>query len=175
MPLAWDLNKSCLDIWDPKAEEYQWVMPDNFHVHIKVKGLKKHVVQWMDSPLEVQTKEQMALPKGRSLSANLAHSCDSLILREMFRRCMFNPKRILAVQEVLASDKVSLFGTKKENIEMTKILWKLYEDTGYLSVRILDYIDSATINLVDRKEIERLVKSLPKKSFQVLGIHQWWM
>lgn len=171
MPLAWDLNKSCLDIWDPEAEEYQWVMPDNFHVHIKVKGLKKHVVQWMGSPLEVLTKEQMTMPKGRSLSANLAHSCDSLILREMFRRCMFNPERILAVKEVLASDKVSLFGAKKENIEMTKTLWKLYEDTGYLSVRILDYIDSVTINLVDKKEIKRLIKSLPKKSFQVLGIH----
>ena len=54
---------------------------------------------------------------------------------------------------------------------MVGILWKLFQKSGYLSARILDYLDSDTIVFVDRAEISKLIDSLPKRPFKVMSIH----
>ena len=170
LPIAWQLNALFLDLWDPKALSYDWVMPDNFHVHIKVMNKKTEVVEFQGKLLQVEYYENLPKKKGRALGANVAHSLDSMIMREMYRRCMFNPSVIQRVKEALNAP-VSFFGSSEKNVEMTRTLWKLYEDTGFLSIRILDYIDNATINLVDKNKIKNLIESLPKKAFKILTIH----
>src|SRR5690606_41808367 len=40
-----------------------------------------------------------------------------------------------------------------------------------LSARILDYLDYATIHLVNRTKIQELIDSLPEKPFPILSIH----
>jgi hypothetical protein len=66
----------------------------------------------------------------------------------------------------------TLFGKgKEEALEMVPILWKHYKDTGYLSARILAFIDEDTIKLVDSVRIEELVLSLPERPFEMLTTH----
>ena len=33
---VWTLNSIMLDHWNPRTDEYSWIMPDNFHVKIEV-------------------------------------------------------------------------------------------------------------------------------------------
>lgn len=58
-----------------------------------------------------------------------------------------------------------------ENYVMTEKLWDHYQKSGYLSARILDYIDEETIHLVERQEILELINSLPEKPFKLIAVH----
>jgi hypothetical protein len=54
---------------------------------------------------------------------------------------------------------------------MTKMLWQHYIDTGFLSVRILDYLDSESLSLVDNMKIAQLIQGLPDDPFHVVTVH----
>ena len=54
---------------------------------------------------------------------------------------------------------------------MVLTLWDHYQQSGYLSARILDHINDLNARYVDRAPIVELIASLPKKPFQLLTIH----
>ena len=170
-PHAWNLNQAFLAIWNPEAMKYFWTLPDNFHVHTKVMATVTEDFHFMDAPEQAVRKVNMPTATGRSLSANSVHSIDGYIVRELSRRCMFNPEQIMRVKTALC-----YFGEPElqdtEAGRMVQTLWNHYEKTGMLSARILDYLDEDTVGLLsDRQPIWELIYSLPRKPFQVLSIH----
>ncbi len=167
-PNAWKLNQIFLDIWRSDIDQYSWVMPDNFHVIVKVMAPVQETVHFLNGNYEVVYQQQMAKDAGRSLGANICHSLDGLIVREICRRCMFDPKQINDV-EVLLFTCWDL--PNQEENSMCEVLWNLYLESGFLSARILDYITPTTIGLVDRTVIEDLITSLPSKPFEVVTVH----
>jgi len=173
-PAAWELNETFLEIWDGEALSNDWVLPDNFHVHIKVMAQASEVVNFLNEPFDITRKINAPTKEGRSLGANTIHSIDGMIVREISRRCDYDPNWIELLKEILADEVESHFGTpefSKEAHRMVGILWKLFQKSGYLSARILDYLDSDTIVFVDRAEISKLIDSLPKRPFKVMSIH----
>lgn len=89
MPGALELMKLFMSYWNPMATHYEWAMPDG------------HVVRWpvmaaVDKGIEIdeadhlrftyRSKQPMAQRRGRSLAANLTHSVDGYVCREMIRR-----------------------------------------------------------------------------------------
>lgn len=169
-PAAWELNEAFIDMWDSEALINSWVLPDNFHVHVKVMARIEETVHFMNQPFETFKNVNQATEKGRSLGANVTHSIDGMIVREIGRRCNYDPERIDQVWRVIESDEpVYLDGYEHES--MVKTLWNHYKESGYLSARILDHLDSVTMELVDRDRIIDLLGSLPDVPFQVLMIH----
>ena len=168
MPDVWELNEYFLKIWNPKATQYSWVLPDNFHVIIKVKDKVKKTIRFMDKNYEFYVKEQKPVKVGRSLSANTVHSIDGYFVREISRRCMYSPEKIRKVQEILKADcePKNSRGTK-----MVKTLWDLYQKTGMLSIRICDYLNEGNKHLVDAQVVLDLIDTLPKKPFELITIH----
>ena len=168
MPKVWDLNNHFLDIWNSKATEYKWVLPDNFHVVIKVKDKVKKKFNLFNTPYEAIIKEEKPVAKGRCLSANSVHSIDGYFVREMSRRCMYSLAKMHKVQQILNSD-----GDPKNSkgTKMVKILWDLYQKTGMLSLRICDYLNEGNKHLIDPKPVLELINSLPKKPFELITIH----
>lgn len=73
-PGAWEINKTMLAIWDDTVLEHDWVLPDNFHVRIKVMGAVTDTVHFLNEPFDVTYKQNMPVSEGRSLSANMVHS-----------------------------------------------------------------------------------------------------
>lgn len=173
-PAAWELNQAFLDIWNPEALSNDWVLPDNFHVHCKVMATVKERVNFLNEPHDVTYKVNAPKEQGRSLGANTVHSLDGLIVREITRRCDYDPAWISLVQSLLDQEAVSHFTTKKEKDEarrMVGILWDHYVQSGYLSARILDYLDTETLTMVEEAPIRELITSLPLKPFKVLSVH----
>lgn len=171
-PGAWELNEAMLALWDPEAYSNDWVLPDNFHVHIKVMGTKTENVHFLNKPFEVSYTVNEPMEGGRSLGANMTHSVDSMIVKEMGRRCMYDPKRIQYVLDSIENNtQIYSIYTREQDMEMTEILWKHYEKSGFLSARILDHVTPVTKHLVDRVEIFDLITSLPKKPFTVFSVH----
>jgi len=173
-PGAWELNDTFVSIWDGNALTNDWVLPDNFHVHVKVMTLGSDTVQFLNEPFEVFQKINAPMKDGRSLGANTIHSLDGMIVREMSRRCDYDANWITLIREILDDEVVSHFATKEQKREahlMVNLLWTHFKESGYLSARILDYLDSDTIVFVNANEIHKLIDSLPLKPFKLLSIH----
>lgn len=172
MPAVWELNSALLQWWDSTRSTYAWVMPDNFHVQIKVMGTREEEVTFLDETYTLEYKVHEPRKQGRSLGANLTHSLDSYILREMVRRCSYTPKNIKRVKKVLQGNYVPVDPeTEAHDRNMVEVLWALYQDCGMLSARILDHIDRHNVHLVDEAVIQELLDSLPKKPFEMLTTH----
>lgn len=176
-PLAWELNEAFLAMWRPDALINSWVMPDNFHVHVKVMDTVTETVHFANMPVDVHYKVNRPTEEGRSLGANTIHSIDGMIVRELVRRCDYDPMNVQRVRNLLDHSNGSsvMKETLSEDDNMVVTLWDHYNRTGYLSARILDHIDFDNIGYVDASAIEALLESLPKKPFKVLSIHQWWI
>jgi hypothetical protein len=170
-PAAWALNQVFLDIWDSTVLSHDWVLPDNFHVHVKVMGTIKEKVQFFNKPYEIVTKVNMPKENGRSLGANVTHSIDGFLVRELTRRCDYRPDVVAKIQGMIFNcwEKNELEDTI--NNHMLETLWFHYQDSGYLSARILDYITEDNISYIDRSVIQELIDSLPPKPFKVMSIH----
>lgn len=172
-PAAWELRQAFLDLWDGTKDKNSWVMPDNFHVHVKVMDRVTEVVHFMNEPFETYRQVNQPKEKGRSLGANCTHSTDGLVVREMTRRCDYDPVKVREVKRVLFTE-----FDMPEQIEDTpdarlvEILWSHFEASGYLSARILDHITTDNVHLIpDRGPILELIESLPEKPFKVLSVH----
>ena len=169
-PAAWELNQAFLSMWNPEALSHDWILPDNFHVHIKVMAQVKETVQFMNEPYDTYYMVNQPTEEGRSLGANCIHSIDGMIVREITRRCSYDPDQILRVTEALLSKKQGE-GKNLHNDKMVAKLWNHYVECGYLSARILDYLDTSNIGLVDQKVIWELILSLPEKPFTIIAVH----
>ena len=169
-PGAWDINQTMLAIWDDTALEHDWVMPDNFHVQIKVMGAITDTVHFLNEPFDVTFKANMPVSEGRSLSANMVHSLDGMLVREMGRRCNYDMKQILKLCDLFKRGVTTHKSTRKQD-KLALEIWGHYLESGFLSARILDVLDEENIGLVNPKSIMLLIDSLPQKPFEVLSVH----
>lgn len=177
-PAAWELNQAFLAMWDPEIHMHSWVLPDNFHVHVKVMDTEKDTVQFLNQPFEVFYKVNRPMETGRSLAANCTHSVDGMMVREITRRCNYDPVRIVRLKKMFTElDNSGAFellddaASTDNDDAMVTILWNHYQESGYLSARILDHLNAYNAFEVDASVIVNLLDSLPKKPFKVISIH----
>jgi hypothetical protein len=169
-PAAWELNETMLALWNPNALEHAWVLPDNFHVHIKVMAPVREAVKFQDETYDVFYSVNAPIPEGRSLGANTVHSIDGMIVRELTRRCDYDATVVDKLYKLLGEGD---FGTERKagDDEMVLTLWDRFQKTGYLSARILDHLNETNLGHVDPYEIKELLDSLPFKPFKLVSIH----
>jgi len=100
-PGAMKLLDLLKDLWDPEALSYSWTAPDGFNVRCPVKVLKQ-------KRIEIDTLENHPtfthqyyanepIETGRFLAANIAHSIDAYIDRELRARCMMDRAQLITV------------------------------------------------------------------------------
>lgn len=169
MPGVWALNKALLRLWNPNALMYEWVLPDNFHVKTKVMGHRTDTVTFMGAKVDIHTKINEAQPEGRSIGANVTHSVDGLIVREMGRRCSYDPAVLADVKTALHAGRG--YGTNRHKDKMLKKLCEHSKACNWLSARIFDYIDMENVDLVNRQQVFDLIDTMPKKPFSLLANH----
>ena len=170
-PYAWELNQKMLAIWNPDADHYSWIMPNNFHVNIKVMSVVTETVHFLDKPYDVSYTMQMPIERGRSLCANLTHSVDGMVVSEMELRCNHNPQQIAYLRQTIGMYSHGSASVATVEDRLVKELWSHYEESGFLSARILDYITMDNVKHVDGNVVLELIESLPAKPFEILPIH----
>lgn len=167
-PGAWELNESLEAMWNPNALSNDWVLPDGFHVHIKVMDAVTESIHFLNEPFDVSHRENMPKKEGRSLPANATHSIDGMVVREMNRRCNYNPVTIARLKQEMFSKNMSMNRPRDQKVIE---LWKRAEESDFLSARILGYLDRDNAGHVDPKAIMKLIQKLPKRPFELLSIH----
>lgn len=172
-PAVWELNEAMLALWNPDAYSHDWVLPDNFHVHIKVMNQVKETVHFLNQPFEVYYQVNEPHSEGRSLGANTIHSIDGMIVREMSRRCDYDPKQVSRILDLIEFAPSEGYDVDQDSPEydMAWTLWSHYLRTNYISARILDYVTENTIGIMDTPVLLDLLGSLPAKPFKVISIH----
>lgn len=170
-PAAWELNEDFLAMWNPETLINTWVLPDNFHVQIKVMAPIVEPVNFLDQPFYVVREVNMPLEGGRSLGANTIHSLDGMVVREMVRRCSYDSDRVEWLRELIQEKKHWGTETTTSSDKLVVTLWDHYKKSGYLSARILDVLSPANGGHVDMQVIQELLDSLPAKPFTVISVH----
>jgi len=167
-PGAWELNESLQALWNPNALSNDWILPDGFNVHVKIMDNVKETIHFLNEPFDVSHKENRAMKEGRSLGANVTHSIDGMVVREIVRRCSYDPQMIIRLKQDVFSKNKSMNRPRDQKVIS---LWKAYEKSGFLSARILTYLDKDNAGHVDHQVITKLINTLPLKPFEVLTIH----
>ena len=168
-PGAWDLNIGLQELWDDIDQTYSWVLPDNFYACVETHDTEVVPFTFLDKKYDLLQKKNRRPKFHKGLGPNLVHSVDGFIVREIARRCNFNPNRIYYLMNLIQRGEE--YGTDGPGAEMVTRLWDLYLQSGYLSVRILDYLYQDTMGLVDPMVIAQLIKSMPSERFDLLYNH----
>ena len=169
-PGAWEVTETMLAIWDNTALINEWIMPDNFHVKVKVMGNETDYVNFLNKPYEVNYSVNKAIEGGRSLGANSTHSIDGMVVREITRRCDHDADHVVKIKKWLQECRGGT-SRSRDNDLMVMRLADLHKESGFLSSRVLEYVDAANMGHLDKKALSSLVQSLPAKPFEVLSVH----
>lgn len=168
------LNQAIYRMRNPEATEYNWVLPDNFHAGYKVEDILYYNVEFMGQQKTIAVKSQQPNDQDRALGANVIHSIDGMIVREIIRRCDYDVEVYTELAEMLMQETwlpASSHTKFTKDDEMVQTLWSHYQQTGFLSARIIDHLTMYNVYMVDYSVILKLLKSMPKKPFKVLAVH----
>ena len=174
-PGAWELNQALQALWQAGALSHDWVLPDNFHVHVPVMSAVEKTFQFRNAPHHIAVKENQGTKEGRSLAPNIIHSIDGMIVREVTARCDYDPgmkSNLIGMLEKLAACYAKGgHATRTEGDKLVVTLWNHYKESGFLSARILPYLTLENFGHVDWWVIQDFVETLPEKPFKVMSIH----
>ena len=175
-PGVWALNSAMLDLWQADTLSHDWSMPDNFHVRNKVMADRKETVLFLDDAYEVYTKVNAPVETGKSIGANICHSIDGMIVREMGRRCTYEPAQLrkatrICLEASITTHTATAYTTLTDNVKMVKMLTERFKESGFLSARIVDHIDQDSIHYAPLEPLLKLLESMPAIPFPVLMIH----
>jgi hypothetical protein len=130
-PGAWELLQDLLASWQPYALSHGWKLPDGFDARVKVMAKREvriEVDELDHATFTYEFFENQGSRTGLSNVANLTHSMDAYVLREMHRRCNYD-REVMEHVAVL--------------IEMEQINRNLGNDTQGFDAgdRVVYYID----------------------------------
>lgn len=158
-------------LWNPNAFSYNYRLPDGFVVKADVMVKRKETITINKIDYEIVTEVNKPQKKGRLLSSAIVHSVDGMIARELTYRCNYNKELIDYVTRCIFKEFSDEEIYETEDNDMVVQIWNDYIESGFLSTKILNHINGANINLVDRSVIYKLIQSLPSKPFYVLPLH----
>lgn len=170
-PGAWELNETMLQLWDPAKHSNDWIMPDNFHVHIPVMDTVNEKVHFDNKPYDISYKVNQPIAEGRSLGANMVHAIDGMLVREMVARCDYDRVQVDRIADLLQGGQLLSRNSRTKEDKLVIALWDHYQQSGFLSARILTYLNADNIRNTDFAVIRGLLKQLPAMPFKVIPIH----
>lgn len=174
LPGADQLNKDLIGLWNDTALAHTWTLPDGFDVVVKVMDDVEHQVTFNGKAYTITEEVNRPVEGGLAMGANIVHSIDGMVVREMNRRCNFTANTVIAIQDLLES---GCFGGRsagrRKDLSLLRIL-ALHDTSDFLSAAILEYLDELNIGHLDarmRQKVASLIDSMPMTSFPVLCIH----
>lgn len=181
-PAAFELMSALLDTWQADTLSHNWVMPDNFHVNIKVmqsKEVRVEVDELGHTTFTTHIKINQGSKKGLANVANTIHSIDGYLLRSVIRRASFNEDEVsnalCAIKGVL-HERANGKSTEAvcPSADLQNML-NIYQYSKMLDTSIINYMDEENIDSVPTELLVKLNVTLSKMlelgSSPVLTVH----
>jgi hypothetical protein len=159
------------NFWNPETPAQVWVQLDGMVCHVNVKTQCKTVVEVEEigSSFTYIWDELGASSYGISLPANLIQSFDALVVREMKRRCNYNPMEIRTLSNAIKGELDTREVIGKNNsylmpIEPEMICLNQMTDLQLTQLRDLTKFDLMRMD-------KRLDMMLSRNAFPLITIH----
>ncbi len=173
LPGADALNRVLISLWNPETLAHQWTMPDGFDVYIKVMGQEVTPFKFLGNTYEAVRNVNTPSPREVSLAANVIHSLDGMVVREMTARCMYKRAQIHSVSEALCSVNQGASTHRCKDLDLLRLI-EMEEQSDFMSARFIDLVDHSNVGLLSPKQqqrLEDLIRTLPEEPFELLTIH----
>lgn len=162
-PGAWELLQDLLASWKPYALSHSWKLPDGFDAKVKVMAKREvriEVDELDHATFSYEFYENQGSRTGLSNVANLVHSVDAYVLREMHRRCNYDREVMEDVAMVIEMEMISrTLGNVRDDLCLNdKVAYyrEQYTRSSLASAVILPYIDEETVQCLSQKHLEAL-------------------
>lgn len=176
LPLVFEFRNACVGGWDENAYGYGWSLPDGFEVDMVCeKPIAETELHDAKIELEIQGKRvnvrpfwtintplQKGEPGSKGLGANIVHSMDAYVMRELVRRCH------------------GVFRTSLDDIKIgdlncsaeAKAIYDMWVQTNMISLNILNELKKGDSIPKDYfNAIKDVMLTLPKHKFYIKPIH----
>ena len=181
-PGAWELLQDLLASWQPYALSHSWKLPDGFDAKIKVMAKREvriEVDELDHATFSYEFYENQGSKTGLSNVANLVHSCDAYVLREMHRRCNYDREVMEGAAAVIEIELIqrSLGNECSGEFPDPKVTYYYdqYMRSSLASAVILPYLDSENVQCLAKKHLEALAAvvngMLAYKPFPLVTVH----
>lgn len=176
------LRQDLIDIWQPFANQHMWVLPDGFTAIVKVMTMMEESfeVNELNSSFTHRYWINKGTATGLSLAANVIHSVDGFVVREMSRRANYDKDMIERVYDALTGGTSHRY-IKDEDVHAVKLkrLVGLAESHKMVSVVMAEHITHDNVDMIPlwikRELIQIIEQMLNHKPFALIAIHQWWI
>lgn len=184
------MRQACLDAWDEDALEHSWKLPDGYEIHqvitqdtfardmltgqyvypakrveITLNGKQRGIdCRW--SKVGKRNKKESGT---RSIGANLIHSLDAFLMREIVRRC----KQDFAIKPEEFKEEVIESGFEMI-VQDTKAMdiYNMWKNTNVVSLNILNHLHYGDVLPSDYYDaICKIIDTLPEEGFDIRPIH----
>ena len=167
-PGVWGVLNYIQGLWQSEVHSHRWTMPDGFEVIQWNNGLQEETVTLFDQAVTIRKVVHTQERRGIALAANVTHSTDGFICREMVKRAQFDPQE--------AQDTIEFgFDSGNAHPDLPGLLY-LYRKTQFLSVDLLAAMNSEVyqekLTEAEMLEIQMLLEHLAnKQQFNMVPIH----
>lgn len=162
-PEAYALRNITIDAWVPFAPAFTWTMPDLGTVYKRVWKNKDYVIkdELIGASFTYSTKINEGKERGVSLAADITHSIDAYLLRELGRRCNYDVAQFTYVRDLLVSKGInSSMITKRTKVS---------------SLALVDQIDETTLGSFSDLQLAMLLEQVEQvlqyRPFETIFIH----
>lgn len=180
-PGAWELLQDLLDSWQPYALAHEWKLPDGFDAKVKVMDMQEtriEVDELDHATFTYQYAVNEGSERGRANVANVIHSVDGFILRELIRRCDYDAGIVSYANKLIEAELLNrhLNGwTPVQGESDINYYCEQFTRSGQASVVILPYLNSHSIEHLGTTHLKMLKNitnhMLSYKPFPVITIH----
>ncbi len=174
-PGAYDLMATLLATWRPFAHEHSWTMPDLFKVRNKVTSMR-------DTKIEVDELNHTTFlyrhevndgtEDGLANAANVVHSIDGFVNRELCGRCNYDGVKLRIVKALVEQE---LWTRLNEPQVYTPIIQEMWEKHEFISIAGTEYINPNSLGYYSRDYLEALLDlikdTLDYQPFEVVTVH----
>lgn len=174
------LRNLLVENWDATKDVQNWKLPDGFTAYCPVMKREAKLVKVAGVEVEVSVNVQTTSEYELSNAANVVHSVDGLLMREVTRRCNYDVEKLQYLSFLfMQTENLQVNEPCANNLhELGKLgeLIKLHEESKFASVRILDYINSyadiLALSYEHRMKLQEIVFKMNQyRPFEVIGIH----
>lgn len=181
-PGAWELLQDLLASWQPYALSHAWKLPDGFDARVKVMAKREvriEVDELDHATFSYEFYENQGSRTGLSNVANLVHSMDAFVLREMHRRCNYDREVMEHIAAVIEMEMIERsLGLARDDLCLNDKVYYYrdqYDRSSLASAVILPHLDCETVQCLSQKHLEALAVivngMLEHKSFELVTVH----
>lgn len=177
LPLVFTFRNACVAGWNDEALAYSWSLPDGFQVNMECTKAISEIPDYCDTRIELEINGKRhhikpfwsintPLQKGelgtKGIGANLIHSIDAYIMRELVRRC----------HGQFRTDIESVTIGELKCSSNAKAIYDMWQQTKMVSLNILNELKKGDSIPEDYyNAIEDTLLTLPEHSFYIKPIH----